>query len=95
MFYVTSGITSGSDIDVLLLWHFEDETNKKVEGSPFQLSSRKPNDNVDNIFAKEFQTIPLIVKLNIWKNSHYTSTFRQFYCLVVAKSTTKTTTYRR
>ena len=51
MFYVTSGITSGSDIDVLLLWHFEDETNKKVEGSPFQLSSRKPNDNVDNIFA--------------------------------------------
>ena len=29
------------------------------------------NDNVDNLFVKELQTIPLILKLYIWKNSHY------------------------
>ena len=35
------------------------------------------NDNVDNLFVKELQTIPLILKLYIWDNSHYTSTFGQ------------------
>ena len=35
------------------------------------------NDNVDKPFVKELQTIPLILKLYIWKISHYTSTFGQ------------------
>ena len=39
------------------------------------------NDNVDNLFVKELQTIPLILMLYIWKNSHYTSTFEQSCCL--------------
>ena len=30
------------------------------------------NDNVDKPFVKELQTIPHILKLYIWKNSHYT-----------------------
>ena len=35
------------------------------------------NDNVDKLFVKELQTIPLILKLYVWDNSHYTSTFGQ------------------
>ena len=38
---------------------------------------KSKDDNVDKLFVKELQTIPLILKLYIWDNSHYTSTFGQ------------------
>ena len=38
---------------------------------------KSKDDNVDKLFVKELQTIPLILKLYIWDNSHYTSTLGQ------------------